>query len=211
MNNKLIEVSRLQREKGITYSDEIEAVLFENDLEIQEKSPVHMLFSFRNKRFCSRGFAGGERFCSRGFAGGEIIWNSIDDSISVIYSFRLFSGDDGSYSRVLHWYIQKRLKKPEILPKGVSLCVIYPGTADWELKLRLDCKVTFRTLRKKTGMLLFLLDDIVENEYKTVDAILTGDIPDNIRTELLTEIRLTLSELDEKCPEVIQNGENTGI
>ena len=60
-------------------------------------------------------------------------------------------------------------------------------------------------------MLLFLINDIVESEYKTVKAILSGDIPDDIREELMTEIGLTLSELGVECPEVIRYGENAGI
>ena len=97
------------------------------------------------------------------------------------------------------------------LPRGVKLRVTYPGASDGELTLRMDCKVTYQTLRKKTRMLLFQLNDIVESEYETVRAILAGDFPKELREELMTEIALTLSELGVKCPEVIQDGESTGI
>ena len=201
-NNELVEICRHYVKKGDLYSAEIEAALKENKVKIQKKTPVHILFVPRLIQ-CSE---------PEDRTGGEIIWNTIDDSISVIYSVQLFfSKGRSTYSRVLQWYIQRRAGNLSFLPKGVALRVIYPGASDSEVKLRMDCKVTYQTLRKKTRMLLFLINDIVESEYKTVKAILSGDIPDDIREELMTEIGLTLSELGVECPEVIRYGENAGI
>ena len=189
-------------EKGNLYSAEIEAALKENRVKIQNRTPSHALFVPRLIQSPEL----------EELTGGEVIWNSIDDSISVIYYIRLsVQKSRNTHSRVLQWYIQRQSPKMTFLPRGVKLKVTYPGASDGELTLRMDCKVTYQTLRKKTRMLLFQLNDIVESEYETVRAILAGDFPKELREELMTEIALTLSELGVECPEVIQDGKSAGI
>ena len=201
-NNELVEIGHFYVEKGNLYSAEIEAALKENRVKIQNRTPSHALFVPRLIQSPEL----------EELTGGEVIWNSIDDSISVIYSIRLsIQKSRNTHSRVLQWYIQRQSQKMTFLPRGVKLRVTYPGAADGELTLRMDCKVTYQTLRKKTRMLLFQLNDIVESEYETVRAILAGDFPKELREELMTEIALTLSELGVECPEVIQDGKSAGI
>ena len=201
-NNELVEIGHFYAEKGNSYSAEIEAALRENGVKIQNKTPSHMLFVPRLIQSPEL----------EELTEGEVIWNSIDDSISVIYYLQLsFPKSRSTCSRVLQWYIQRQTRKMTFLPRGVTLKVIYPGASDRELTLRMECKVTYQTLRKKTRMLLFQLNDIVESEYKTVRAILAGDFPEDLREELMTEIVLTLSELGVECPEVIRYGKSAGI
>ena len=74
-NNELVKIGHFYVEKGNLYSAEIEAALKENRVKIQNRTPSHALFVPRLIQSPEL----------EELTGGEVIWNSIDDSISVIY------------------------------------------------------------------------------------------------------------------------------
>lgn len=133
---------------------------------------------------------------------GNLTYNTIDSYVTIRYVIaftesKLYS----SYSRFLKWYLLKWSEERKKIMKKKNIVFLYPGNTGSEIILQASQKISQKDLDKPIKDLIFDLDDIINDEARTINDILKGDFPDSLKKDLLREIDITLAEMGQNQPE----------